>query len=325
MNAFLKFGIVLALNLAVGLYVYASLDNPDAGARAWRAPENMDFGNARLDVAVDPAAGARVDEELDYRIAKRIGSVEGWRSFLAKHESGAYADNAIAAMAKLLSAETAKADPDYADRRSPEANPASGATLPSEMEVSTDVGNDISNPEEPGAEARRDDAMGGGAGARSQPQPAEVTGRRDDDAAPVQPTSNVAKADTEAPLSPGRDAATPAAAPSLNDAKAEIESPVSALRDAATPAAAPVAASERVGSGAGRRLRAITPVSLRGPVDFPHNLKPRRRAMHCGWRNGCFKRVATAPPFLMALFGQKPRYAFALISERARPNRFQGR
>ena len=179
MSAFPKFGIVLALKSAVGLYVYASLDSPDVGARAWRDRANMDFGNARLDVVVDPAAGARVDEELDYRIAKRIGSVEGWRSFLAKHESGAYADNAIAEMAKLLSAETAKTDPDYADRRSPEANPASGATLPSEMEVSTDVGNDISNLEEPGAEARRGDATGGGAGERSQAEPASSHGAQE--------------------------------------------------------------------------------------------------------------------------------------------------
>jgi hypothetical protein len=308
MSAFFKFGIVLAFGLAIGLYVDASLDSRDVAACAWRDVTNMDFANARPDMAVDaidPAAAARVDEELDYRISERIESVEGWRSFLARHGTGAYADKAIAEIEKLLSAKTANADPDYAERRSPEANTASGAPPPSGMEVSTDMGNDISNLEEPGVEPLRGDTMGGGEGGRSQPQPAGLTGSRDD-AAPAQaaaPILNVAKAETEAPLSPGP--------------------------DAATPAAAPADASEKVGSGAGRRLRAITPASIKRRIDSPHNPRPRprRHAMRCSWRSGCFRRAATAPPILLALFGQKPRNstAFALMSGSARPDRLHGR
>ncbi len=51
---------------------------------------------------VDPAAAARVDEDLDYMIAQRKGSVEGWRSFLAAHGSGVHAQSAKAEVEKLL-------------------------------------------------------------------------------------------------------------------------------------------------------------------------------------------------------------------------------
>jgi hypothetical protein len=51
---------------------------------------------------VDRAAAARVDEDLDYMIAKRKGSVEGWRSFLAAHGSGVHAQSAKGEVEKLL-------------------------------------------------------------------------------------------------------------------------------------------------------------------------------------------------------------------------------
>jgi hypothetical protein len=51
---------------------------------------------------VDPAAAARVDEDLDYMIAQRKGSVGGWRSFLAAHGSGVHAQSAKVEVEKLL-------------------------------------------------------------------------------------------------------------------------------------------------------------------------------------------------------------------------------
>jgi hypothetical protein len=39
--------------------------------------------------AVDPITAAKVDEDLDYRIAERTKSTEGWRAFLAAHPDGA--------------------------------------------------------------------------------------------------------------------------------------------------------------------------------------------------------------------------------------------
>jgi hypothetical protein len=57
---------------------------------------------------------ARLDEDLDYRIAQRIGSLEGWRSFLAAHGSGFHAQAARAEVDRLALAEKAPA-PDAAE------------------------------------------------------------------------------------------------------------------------------------------------------------------------------------------------------------------
>src|ERR1700729_3330281 len=51
--------------------------------------------------AVDPIAAAKVDEDLDYRIAERTKSIEGWRAFLAGHPDGPHVQSARAELDKL--------------------------------------------------------------------------------------------------------------------------------------------------------------------------------------------------------------------------------
>jgi len=51
--------------------------------------------------AVDPIAAAKVDEDLDYRIAERTKSTEGWRAFLAAHPDGPHAQSARAELDKV--------------------------------------------------------------------------------------------------------------------------------------------------------------------------------------------------------------------------------
>ena len=46
--------------------------------------------------SVDPIAAANVDEDLDYRIAQRIKSIEGWPSFLTADPDGPHAQSARA-------------------------------------------------------------------------------------------------------------------------------------------------------------------------------------------------------------------------------------
>ena len=58
---------------------------------------------------VDPIAAANVDEDLDYRIAQRMKSTEGWRSFLAAHPDGPHAQSARAELDKLAPAEKSPA------------------------------------------------------------------------------------------------------------------------------------------------------------------------------------------------------------------------
>jgi hypothetical protein len=50
---------------------------------------------------VDPVAAAKVDEDLDYRIAKRTKSLEGWRAFLTAHPGGPHAQSARAELDEL--------------------------------------------------------------------------------------------------------------------------------------------------------------------------------------------------------------------------------
>ena len=113
MSAPFKYAFVLALGLAFGFCIHAP---PNLGeiAKLARLDEINIILNkavARLKpqaavFAVDPAGAARVTEDLDYRIAKRIGSVEGWRSFLAVHGSGVHAQAATGEVDRLLSAQT---------------------------------------------------------------------------------------------------------------------------------------------------------------------------------------------------------------------------
>ena len=109
MKAFVKYAGVLALGLAIGSYVHGLESLEDVGKPAWldEISNTIDkaLASAKPDAAlafVDEARAAIVDEELDFRIAERINSVEGWRSFLAAHRSGAYAAAAGAEVENLL-------------------------------------------------------------------------------------------------------------------------------------------------------------------------------------------------------------------------------
>ena len=95
MSAPFKYAFVLALGLAVGFWIHAP-PNLEEIARLDEINVIINRAVARLKpqvavFTVDPAVAARVTEDLDYRIAQRIGSVEGWRSFLAVHGSGVHA------------------------------------------------------------------------------------------------------------------------------------------------------------------------------------------------------------------------------------------
>ena len=94
MKTLFKYAIVLALGLALGFYVHGLLSLEDVAKLKWLDEINViikkPFVAARPAVvpSVDLAAAALLDEDLDYRIAQRIGSLDGWRSFLTAHGSG---------------------------------------------------------------------------------------------------------------------------------------------------------------------------------------------------------------------------------------------
>ena len=110
-----KYGFVLVLALAV-IYVYAPLSLEDVAKLRWLDDINVIVNKSLVPAkpeagvsAVDPIAAANVDEDLDYRIAQRMKSTEGWRSFLAAHPEGPHAQSARAELYKLASAEKSPA------------------------------------------------------------------------------------------------------------------------------------------------------------------------------------------------------------------------
>jgi hypothetical protein len=94
--------------------------------------------------SVDPIAAAKVNEDLDYRIAERTKSTEGWRAFLAAHSDGAHAQSARAELDKLAPPATPPApapDVQAADAKVPSESVSSPpqSTEPDAPTVASDV------------------------------------------------------------------------------------------------------------------------------------------------------------------------------------------
>jgi hypothetical protein len=96
-----KYAFVLALAVAM-IYAYAPLSLVEVAKLRWLDDINVilnkSLASAKPEVgvsAVDPVAAANVDEDVDYRIAQRTKSTEGWRSFLAAHPDGPHAQSAL--------------------------------------------------------------------------------------------------------------------------------------------------------------------------------------------------------------------------------------
>jgi hypothetical protein len=144
MSAPFKYAFVLALGLAFGYCIHAP-PNLEEVARLDEINVIINKAVARLKpqavvLAVDPAAATRVTEDLDYRIAKRIGSVEGWRSFLAVHGSGVHAQTATAEVDRLLSEQaSAQTTAKVSNETSLGANAASDPVRPAPLSSGTEV------------------------------------------------------------------------------------------------------------------------------------------------------------------------------------------
>jgi hypothetical protein len=123
MSRLLKYAVVLALAVAIGCYIVlgplsleAIIPNEQKAAVAPVEPK-------------PPAPSASIDEELDYMVAKRLASLEGWRAFLAAHANGDYAQSAMAEIERRLGAETASQEAPVAQRASAPADNERGYGL----------------------------------------------------------------------------------------------------------------------------------------------------------------------------------------------------
>jgi hypothetical protein len=116
MSAPFKYAFVMALGLAFGFWIHAPQNLEEIAKLAWLDEIDVIINKAIARVrpqaavlAVDPVSAARVTEDLDYRIAERIGSVEGWRSFLAVHGGGVHAQTTTGEVDRLIVSEQASA------------------------------------------------------------------------------------------------------------------------------------------------------------------------------------------------------------------------
>jgi hypothetical protein len=99
---------ILFLALAVpATYLYARPSLEEIAKLRWLADISVAISTSlaakpqAVVPAVDPIAAAKVDEDLDYRIAERTKSTEGWRAFLTAHPDGPHAQSVRAELDKL--------------------------------------------------------------------------------------------------------------------------------------------------------------------------------------------------------------------------------
>jgi hypothetical protein len=100
---------MLFLALAVpATYLYARPSLEEIAKLRWlddirvTISKSLAYATPKAEVSpVDPIAAAKVDEDLDYRIAERTKSLEGWRAFLTAHPDGPHAQSVRAELDKL--------------------------------------------------------------------------------------------------------------------------------------------------------------------------------------------------------------------------------
>ena len=129
MRTALKYAILLVLVIASGFYIVHGPVSLEDVAPFVHGPVSLEdiapFVHRPVslgDIAPVPVKGeapvanverapsASIDEQLDYLAAKRLGSLAGWRAFLAAHASGAYAQFATAEVERRLPNENTAAE-----------------------------------------------------------------------------------------------------------------------------------------------------------------------------------------------------------------------
>ena len=108
MSRLLRYAIVLALAVAVGAYIATGPISLDGFLPSHPDREAL-ISQLESAPPAPPASPASFDEELDYMVAKRLATLDGWRAFLGAHANGAYAQAARAEVERRLGVESAPA------------------------------------------------------------------------------------------------------------------------------------------------------------------------------------------------------------------------
>jgi hypothetical protein len=328
-KAFFKYAIVLSLGLAVGFIVNGPLNLEDVAKLKWldqiSVIINKAFVPAKADVVpIDPAAAALVDEELDYRIAQRIESLEGWRSFLAAHGSGAHAQSARAEAQVLAGKAPAEAAAEVLNSASTDAKAASEVVPSAPPSPGTEVAA-LAAPAEAAAEVSNSASTDAKAASEVVPSPGtEVAALA---------TDEICNRDGDRLEQLRGSPTSDEAARFANELRCEKLRPqLVALMEsfgyaAPAQAAAPPIPPVKDGSTLGPKWRATGPPSRMRWTASSRSLQPRRHANGCAFKSACLWRAATLPPILLALIGARPKNssAFGHTLAHARTNDLRGR
>jgi hypothetical protein len=332
MRAFVRYAVVLASGLAIGFYLH----EPSGLQKFAKLPSIDEIENITTEAVatvrpkaivapVDLAAAARVDEELDYRIAQGAKSLEGWRAFLAAHGGGFYADDAKAEINKLLAAQNAEAKaptegaPDARLAEAPKnesAAPRNVGSLhvsyPSEgMQVASLYLEDCDRGGErllEPSDSRADDQTAGSVVERgcevSRPEALRPMERSEPASAPL----TVGEAKKVAPdktAAEGPDRLSGAAQEAEDGALRRDESVPNSLSNLLPGPPAAASPSPPAKARSLQKRRAVL-LSNKAPVDeISHSPQRNRDGNHCS-RSTCYRHYGL-PLILMALLGEKPR------------------
>jgi hypothetical protein len=342
-----------------GLSSAADVLKADLEAITGQSAREEERSAAKPEVAgalVDPTAAARVDEDLDYMIAQRKGSVEGWRSFLAAHGSGVHAQSAKAEVEKLLLAgqDPAPAAAEVSNGAStdakavsevvpsappPPATEAAALAAPAQAaaEVSNGASTDAKAVSEVVPSAPPPPATEAAALAAPAQAAAEVSNGASTDAkavsevvpsAPPPPATEAAAlaAPAQAAAEVSNGASTDAKTMTVPSAPPPPATEAAALA-APAQAAAPPIPPVKDGSAVGPKWQATVPPVRTGWTASTRSLQPRRHANGCAFKSACFWRTATLPPILLALIGARPKNssAFRHTLAHERSNDLRGR
>lgn len=286
MKAFVKYAALLASGLAIGVYLHEppkldrfvalpSLEEIDVVVR-----EALAAARPKANVTpADPAAAALVEEDLDYRIAERVKSLEGWRAFVADHPNGLYAQEAKGKIDGLIAAadRTNAAEPQKPPESGRPAEEASGAAQ-SQAKSESDADHGVAGIQVAALESKA---------------PATVAQTLNAAAEQSAAAETVAAADPSATTEPASAAVSPAR---MNGPSGSDSTRASALP---SPPQKPALAGPPKRRAAPRpdKARVTASAHRHESVGHPH---------HCS-RSGCHWRHPELPPILMALLGEKPR------------------
>jgi hypothetical protein len=151
-----KYTLFLALALPA-VYAYAPLNLGEITKPRWLDSIGVFITRSLASVTpkpsvspVDSVAAANVDEDLDYRIAQRMKSSDGWRAFLTAHPDGPHAQLARAELDKLATSETppAPAAAEALDARASDAKTSADVGSPVESEVAAPASDEICRQDE---------------------------------------------------------------------------------------------------------------------------------------------------------------------------------